>query len=269
MKTPTQVNEVAIVLPAYNEEQDLPKLLENIRAKVSGMPFDYNVIVVDDGSKDRTADIAREFAKTMPLKLVQHVVNKGLGEGVQTGLREGWLVGDVVIVMDADNSHDPVYIEEMVKKIRDGDADVVIASRFQPGSVVQGVPLFRKFLSWGCFVMMKTLLPYRNVRDYSTGFRAYRSVTLGRLIQNAGPRFLQESSFACMLELMLSLRWVGARAAEVPYTLRYDLKVGVSKMRIWRTIRRYFNVIGRYWAKEVLPEAKEPSLKELRTQLRA
>lgn len=269
MKTPTQVNEVAIVLPAYNEEQDLPKLLGNIREKLARMPFAYNVIVVDDGSKDRTADIAREFAKTMPLKLVQHVVNKGLGEGVQTGLREGWLVGDVVVVMDADNSHDPVYIEEMVKKIRDGDADVVIASRFQPGSVVQGVPFFRQVLSWGCFLMMKTLLPYRNVRDYSTGFRAYRSLTLGRLIKNAGPQFLQESSFACMLELMLSLRWVGARAAEIPYTLRYDLKVGVSKMRIWRTIKRYFNVIGRYWAKDVLPQTQEPSLNELRTQLRA
>lgn len=269
MKTPTQVNEVAIVLPAYNEEQDLPKLLENIREKLARMPFAYNVIVVDDGSKDRTAEIAREFAKTMPLKLVQHVVNKGLGEGVQTGLREGWLVGDVVVVMDADNSHDPVYIEEMVKKIRDGDADVVIASRFQPGSVVQGVPFFRQVLSWGCFLMMKTLLPYRNVRDYSTGFRAYRSLTLGRLIKNAGPQFLQESSFACMLELMLSLRWVGARAAEIPYTLRYDLKVGVSKMRIWRTIKRYFNVIGRYWAKDVLPQTQEPSLNELRTQLRA
>jgi len=269
MKTPTQVNEVAIVLPAYNEEQDLPKLLENIREKMAAMPFSYKVIVVDDGSKDRTADIARDFAKTMPLKLVQHVVNKGLGEGVQTGLREGWLVGDVVVVMDADNSHDPVYIEDMVKKIRDGDADVVIASRFQPGSVVQGVPFFRQVLSWGCFLMMKTLLPYSNVRDYSTGFRAYRSLTLGRLIKNAGPQFLKESSFACMLELMLSLRWIGARAAEVPYTLRYDLKVGVSKMRIWRTIRRYFNVIGRYWAKDVLPQREEASLQELRAQLRA
>ena len=269
MKTPTKVNEVAIVLPAYNEEQDLPKLLENIREKMVGMPFQYNVIVVDDGSKDRTADIAREAAKIMPLKLIQHEVNKGLGEGIQTGLREAWHHGEVVVVMDSDNSHDPVYIEEMVKKIRDGDADVVIASRFQPGSVVQGVPFFRQVLSWGCFLMMKTLLPYRNVRDYSTGFRAYRSVTLGRLIKNAGPKFLKESSFACMLELMLSLRWVGARAAEVPYTLRYDLKVGVSKMRIWRTIRRYFNVIGHYWAKDVLPQTQEPSLKELRSQLRA
>ncbi len=69
-----------------------------------------------------------------------------------------------------------------------------------------------------------------------------------------------------MLELLLRLRWVGARAAEIPYTLRYDLKEGVSKMRIMRTIRRYFTVIGKYWAKDVLPQAEEPSLSELRAQ---
>lgn len=267
MKTPTQVNEIAIVLPAYNEEKDLPVLLENIRSKMADMPFKYTVVVVDDGSKDRTAEIAREAAKVMPLKLVQHEVNKGLGEGIQTGLREGWLIGDVVVVMDSDNTHNPVYIQDMVKIIREGDADVVIASRFQPGSVVQGVPFIRVILSWGCFLMMKVLLPYRNVRDYSTGFRAYRSLTLGRLIKNAGPRFLEESSFACMLELLLRLRWLGARATEIPYTLRYDLKIGVSKMRILRTMRRYFNVVGRYWAKDVLPQAEEPSLHELRDQL--
>jgi hypothetical protein len=60
MKTPTQVNEIAIVLPAYNEEKDLPVLLENIRSKMADMPFKYTVVVVDDGSKDRTAEIARE-----------------------------------------------------------------------------------------------------------------------------------------------------------------------------------------------------------------
>jgi dolichol-phosphate mannosyltransferase len=267
MKTPTQVNEVAIILPAYNEEQDLPKLLENIRTTMVGMPFGYHVVVVDDGSKDRTADIAREYAASMPVKLVQHVVNKGLGEGLQTGLREGWLIGEVVVVMDADNSHDPVYIQDMVKIIREGDADVVIASRFQRGSIVQGVPFYRQVLSWGCFLMMKTLMPYRNVRDYSTGFRAYRSLTIGRLIQESGEGpLIKESSFACMLELLLRLRWFGARASEIPYTLRYDLKVGVSKLRVWRTIHRYFSVIGGYWTKENPPQSADPSLQELRSQ---
>ena len=269
MKTPTTVNEIAVVLPAFNEEKDLPVLLDNLHTKLQKLPYQYTIVVVDDGSKDRTAEIAREAAKTMPVKLVQHGVNKGLGEAIQTGLREGWLVGDVVITMDADNSHDPMYVQDMVKIIEAGDADIVIASRFQKGSVVQGVPYFRQFLSIGCFAMMKTLLPYKNVRDYSTGFRAYRSVALGKLIQNSGEKLIQESSFACMLELLLRFRWLGARAVEIPYTLRYDLKVGVSKMNITRTIKRYFKVISRYWALDQLPQKQEESLSDLRQQYRA
>jgi hypothetical protein len=126
---------------------------------------------------------------------------------------------------------------------------------FRKGSVVQGVPFLRQMMSWGCFLSMKLLLPYRNVRDYSTGFRAYSSAMLGRLISNSGEKIIQESSFACMLELLLRLRWLGARVEEIPYTLRYDLKEGVSKMRVWRTIKRYFGVVSRYWALDQLPQA--------------
>jgi cellulose synthase/poly-beta-1,6-N-acetylglucosamine synthase-like glycosyltransferase len=79
---PNAINQIAIVLPAYNEEKDLPALLDNIREQVSSMPFGYTVVVVDDGSKDRTAAICEDKAREMPLKLVRHQVNKGLGEGL-------------------------------------------------------------------------------------------------------------------------------------------------------------------------------------------
>lgn len=262
------INHIAIVLPAYNEEKDLPALLDNIREQVSAMPFGYTV-VVDDGSKDRTAAICEGKAREMPVKLVRHQVNKGLGEALQTGLREGWLIGDAVIVMDADNTHNPAHIREMVAILASGRSDVVIASRFRKGSVVQGVPFLRQMMSWGCFLSMKLLLPYRNVRDYSTGFRAYSSAMLGRLISNSGEKIIQESSFACMLELLLRLRWLGARVEEIPYTLRYDLKEGVSKMRVWRTIKRYFGVVSRYWALDQLPQQQEKPLAALREQYRA
>ncbi|MFO1437035.1 MAG: glycosyltransferase family 2 protein [Verrucomicrobiaceae bacterium] len=266
---PHAIKHIAIVLPAYNEEKDLPALLDNIRKHVSSMPFGYTVIVVDDGSKDRTAAICEEKAREMPVKLVRHQVNKGLGEALQTGLRAGWLVGDAVVVMDADNTHNPAHIREMVAILASGRSDVVIASRFRKGSVVQGVPFLRQMMSWGCFLSMKLLLPYRNVRDYSTGFRAYSSAMLGRLISNSGEKIIQESSFACMLELLLRLRWLGARVEEIPYTLRYDLKEGVSKMRVWRTIKRYFGVVSRYWALDQLPQRQEEPLAALREQYRA
>ena len=243
---------VAIVLPAFNEERDLPALLENIRVKLADSGLNWKVIVVDDGSADRTAEIATEAAQIMPLRLIRHGVNRGLGEAIKTGLTEAVTCADVIITMDADNSHDPIYIPQMVRALG-GGADLVIASRFQKGSVVAGVPWYRQILSYGCFLLMKTLVPFRNVRDYSTGFRAYRAATLGRLIHRTGGRLVEESGFVCMLELLLKLRAIGARAIEIPYTLRYDLKQGVSKMRVFRTVRRYLSVVQRFRRADPLP----------------
>ncbi len=254
MSTPVQINDLAIVLPAFNEEKDLPNLLARIRETLSGQSFRYQVIVVDDGSKDRTAEIAEAAAKEMPLRLVKHGVNKGLGMAIQTGLTEGMNCGDAVLVMDSDNTHDPLYAIEMVAELEKGDSQFVIASRYQPGSVIMGLSAFRKGLSLGCFLLMKTIVPFQGVRDYSTGFRCYHSSILRRMAVVYGPeKLVEESGFVCMLEVLLKLRAIGVRACEIPYVLRYDLKTGVSKLRIWRTLKRYLAVVNRY--RDRKPEA--------------
>jgi dolichol-phosphate mannosyltransferase len=249
------IQDIAIVLPAYNEEQDLPALLARIEETLSHQSFRYQVIVVDDGSKDRTAEIAREAATRMPLRLVQHEVNRGLGMAMQTGLREASKSADAIITMDSDNSHDPANVPAMIRLLEAGSAQVVIASRFQKGSVVRGVPLYRQALSIGCFLLMKTVVPFANVRDYSAGFRAYHSSIIQRMILAYGKdKLVEESGFVCMLEILLKLRAIGATAAEIPYTLRYDLKAGASKLRIFRTLKRYLAVVNRYRSK--LPTAE-------------
>lgn len=248
------IQDIAIVLPAYNEEKDLPALLARIEETLSDQAFRYQVIVVDDGSKDRTAEIAREAATRMPLRLVQHEVNRGLGMAMQTGLREASASADAIITMDSDNTHDPITIPSMIRVLEQGAADVVIASRYQKGSVVRGVPFYRQVLSIGCFLLMKSVVPFANVRDYSAGFRAYHSSIIQRMIQAYGKdKLVEESGFVCMLEILLKLRAIGAKAAEVPYILRYDLKAGASKLKIFRTIRRYLAVVNRYRSK--LPTA--------------
>jgi dolichol-phosphate mannosyltransferase len=243
----SQIHRIAVVLPAYNEEKDLPFLLDNLQAALQPLPYDYKIVVVDDGSKDRTAEIAAEYARRMPVRLVRHAQNQGLGRAIQTGLREASHIADVVITMDADNSHDPKYIREMVGILEKRAVDLVIASRFQKGSVVKGVPLYRQMLSWGCFAAMRLAAPYANVRDYSTGFRAYRATALQRLINRYGDRLVEVSGFACMLEVLLKLRSIGTPAIEIPYTLRYDQKLGASKLRIIRTLKQYYSVISKFW----------------------
>lgn len=242
-----RIDNVAIVLPAFNEEKDLPALLVRIKENLDGKAFQYHVIVVDDGSSDRTAEIAMEAARTMPLHLIQHEVNSGLGAAIQTGLRAAMETADAVIVMDSDNTHDPFYVNAMVAELENGVAHVVIASRFRKGSVVIGVPLYRQVLSLGCFFLMKLMVPFAYVRDYSTGFRAYRSSILQRMALVHGPdRLVEERGFVCMLEVLLKLRAIGACAAEIPYTLRYDLKAGASKLKIWRTLKRYLAIVRKY-----------------------
>ena len=83
------------------------------------------------------------------------------------------------------------------------------------------------------------------MRDYTCGFRAYRAETLRNLITIFGDNFIRENGFSCMFELLLNLRTLHARASEVPLVLRYDLKEGVSKMRIFRTMWRYVITLTR------------------------
>jgi dolichol-phosphate mannosyltransferase len=247
--------DVAFVLPAYNEERDLPALLKRISVTMAEQPFRYHVVIVDDGSADRTAEIALEFAKTMPIKLVRHEVNRGLGMAIQSGLSEAVKGADFIVSMDSDNSHDPMYVRNMVDFLNERqDVGLVIASRYRKGSEVMGLATYRKLLSYACFATMKLVVPFDGVRDYSTGFRCYRASTLQRLMMHYGSQLVQESGFVCQLELLLKLRSVKATAAEIPYTLRYDLKEGVSKLRIWRTVKRYLAVVAKYYRR--LPEER-------------
>ena len=231
------------MLPAYNEEKDLPVLLNRIQRALDGWA-NYRVLVVDDGSHDRTAQIVREAAARMPVDLIEHPQNMGLGAAMRTGLKAAAQSSDIVVTLDADNSQDPELIRSMVERL-EGGGDVVIASRFQPGALEIGVPPFRVFLSHFSSAGIRTLVRYPGVRDYTCGFRAYRAQTLRSLINLFGDNFIRENGFSCMFEILLNMRALNAKVSEVPLVLRYDLKEGASKMRILRTMWRYVVTLTR------------------------
>jgi dolichol-phosphate mannosyltransferase len=232
-----------VLLPAYNEAQDLPPLLERIARALDGR-LEYRILVVDDGSTDDTAPIASSMAETLPIELIRHDRNAGLGAAIRTGLRAASRATGAVVTMDADNTQDPALIPSMVERLGES-ADVVIASRFQPGGAEIGVPALRRALSHTASRVLHWVAPFPGVTDYSCGYRAYRTEVVRRLIEVFGDGFVCENGFACMLEILLNLRAIGARASEVPLRLRYDLKAGVSKIRITRTIWRYAVTIAR------------------------
>jgi dolichol-phosphate mannosyltransferase len=228
-----------IALPAYNEELSLPPLLERIANAMDGASLSYKVIVVNDGSRDRTAQIVSQYSQHMPILLENHAVNMGLGATMRDGVLKAMQLADahdIVVTMDADNSHNPELIDRMGRLIREGN-DVVIASRYQPGSRVLGVPGYRRLLSVAARHVFSVAFPIRGVRDYTCGFRAYRAGALQLALAHYGNSFFDQPGFQCIVDLLLKLRRFPFTFTEVPMVLRYDLKEGGSKMNVVRTIR--------------------------------
>jgi dolichol-phosphate mannosyltransferase len=236
---------IHILLAAFNEEAALGAVLENIaRALADG---EFRIWVVDDGSSDRTAAVARDGAAHLPLVLLSHARNQGLGAALRTGLSEiAPRLGDddVLVTLDADNTQPPALIPRLVQPIEDGRADVVIASRYRSGAEVVGVPFFRVCTSVGARFLFQALFRVPGVRDYTCGFRAYRGSLIRRALERWGA-LVTENGFAAAAEWLLKVSALRPRFAEIPLVLRYDRKPTPSKMPVFRTIHRTVGLLIR------------------------
>jgi dolichol-phosphate mannosyltransferase len=141
---------------------------------------------------------------------------------------------DIVVTMDADETHTPGLILSMVRMIREGH-DVVVASRYQRGSRVYGLGAHRILISWAASLLLRLLFPIRGIRDYTCGYRAYRGAAFKYAINEYGNDFVDQDGFHCMVDILLKLRSLPLVFGEVPLILRYDRKKGASKMRLLRT----------------------------------
>lgn len=227
-----------VVLPAYNEADGLPMLLERIRRVFSDNGKPYHVIVVDDASTDDTADVAVDYSSSMPVSLVQHIKNQNLPGALRSGLTAAVGLaqeGDVIVTMDGDDTHPPAFINPLLQKIEEG-YDVVTASRYQVGSRVVGVPKFRVLMTYGAKLLFQAIMPIPGVRDYTCGYRAYRFSVLKETMDHYGDEFVSEKGFSCMADVLLKMRKFKYVFGEVPFLLRYDQKQGLSKMNVGRTV---------------------------------
>ena len=240
-----------IALPAYNEEEALPRLLARIAA-VSKTHFnnELRVIIADDGSKDNTAGAARDAADACDLccEIITHEVNQGLGGAIKTALTTALMRSaspdDIIITMDSDDTHIPGLIPRMALMIEEGN-DLVIASRYQNGSRMLGIPWYRQVLSNGLSMLFRVVYPIAGARDYSCGYRAYRASSLQAAFDQFGDKLFVERGFACMVDLLIKLHLAGATVNEAPMVLRYDRKPGVTKMPVKKTIVQTFRLLAR------------------------
>lgn len=240
-------SQIIVVLPAYNEEGNIASLLARIHCALREAGLCYQVVVVNDGSSDRTEEILQLCASRYPLSLHRHERNMGYGATIRDGLTvaaESADPSDIIVTMDADESHNPGLVARMVQQIREG-YDVVIASRFRPGARVYGLSLPRRLLSIGASVVFRILFPTRGIRDFTCGYRAFRASVLKRAFATHGATFVDQEGFQSIVDIVLKLRRMNVIFGEVPMVLRYDLKAGVSKMRVLQTVRLTVNLIAR------------------------
>lgn len=212
---------VAVVLPTYNEAENIDRLLRELRSIVP----EARLLVVDDASPDGTGRLAEACAaKLGSIDVVHRAVKDGLGNAYRFAFErvigEGF---DVVVTMDSDFSHDPQVIPRMLDAIESG-SDVVVGSRYVPGGGTRDWPLHRRLLSrWGN-VYTGWILGV-GVRDCTSGFRAYRASALAAI----HPETTRADGYAFLTELMVRSVRQGARVVEVPIVF-VDRRYGTSKM---------------------------------------
>ncbi|MBF0612081.1 MAG: glycosyltransferase family 2 protein [Magnetococcales bacterium] len=225
---------ILVLLPAYNEEESLPKLMPKLQQTLAAMNEEFKILVCNDGSRDRTQSMLEEYAKEMPVEIIRHKINRGLGESTRDLFElasEMARDGDVIVRLDCDDTHEPEFIPRIVERVRSG-CDVVIASRFAPGGGQLGVNGYRAFISRSANLFMKVFFPIPGLREYSCGFRGYRAEKIKEAVAFYGNNFIQLKGlgFTCTLEKLVKLRLINARFGEVPFLLRYDQKLSTSKM---------------------------------------
>jgi dolichol-phosphate mannosyltransferase len=213
---------VWLILPTYNEAENLPGMVAAIRAALP----DATVLVVDDGSPDGTGRLADELAAADPRIRVRHrSAKEGLGRAYLDGFGVALGSGaEVVIQMDADWSHDPAALPALVGPIEAGRADLVIGSRYVRGGRVEDWGLGRRVISRGGSIFARVVLGLGQ-RDLTGGFKAWRAATL-RLIPFDG---VHAGGYVFQIEMTQRASRAGARVIEVPIIFR-DRRVGQSKM---------------------------------------
>jgi polyprenyl-phospho-N-acetylgalactosaminyl synthase len=217
-ETEHQNAEVWIIVPAYNEG---PRLGTTLQDLCSLWP---NVVVIDDGSSDDTARVAARS----PVWLMRHVVNRGQGAALQTGIDFALARGArILVTFDSDGQHDPVEIARLVAPVRDGTADVALGSRFLGGAV--GIPLTRRVvLRLG--IWFTRVFSRIRVSDTHNGLRAFSREAAQRL-------HLTQDRMAHASEILDRVHQQRMKFVEVPVTVRYFQETLAKGQSSWNAVR--------------------------------
>lgn len=212
----------SLLIPTYMENENLPLLVKSLEENFSGLNLE--VIFIDDNSPDGTTKSLRELTGMHNnLKLLVRPYKMGLGSAYKDGFKAA--VGEIIVEMDADLSHNPKELHGLLKALNHLDADVVVGSRYVYGSSILGWKWYRRFISRTASLLASLILNV-SVRDATSGFRAYRKKAFEKIISQS-----RLDGFEFQVETLYIARKLQLRIIEVPITFTQRIR-GKSKMKL-------------------------------------
>jgi dolichol-phosphate mannosyltransferase len=242
------MNRFFILIPVLNEAANIPRLMGGLKALSAELQdkFDVQVLLLDDGSRDQTSDVAKKLAHEagIQLSVLRHDTNQGPGKAFATGfcsLAETMQESDLVLTMEGDNTSRVELVQQMLIRMAEG-YDVVFASPYAYGGKIVNTSTYRVFLSNMANLFIKELLGIHGLLTVSSFFRLYRTPALKKLQAAYGLGIVERRGFECMVEMTMKMMNLHITISEVPMILDTHARVGKSRMKIMKTIRGYLSL---------------------------
>ncbi|HKL16094.1 MAG TPA: polyprenol monophosphomannose synthase [Balneolaceae bacterium] len=234
------MNESLVIIPTYNESHNIGKLIE----KTLSLEKKIDILIVDDGSPDGTADIVKSFIKKHPgrIHIIERESKSGLGTAYVTGFKFALSKGyQNICEMDADFSHNPEDLPRLIEPVEAGETDLAIGSRYSDGISIVNWPLSRLILSFAANVYARTItgLP---VKDTTAGFKCIHR----KVLESIDLDRISSNGYAFQIEIHFRAWVAGFRLNEVSIIFK-EREEGVSKMS--KSIVR--EAIWRVWALKI------------------
>ena len=230
---------ISIIIPTYNEKDNVLPLIEKLHSVLSG--YNYEVVFVDDNSRDGTIELVKSLSSKYPVKIIVRKDVKGLATAVVEGFKHA--AGQLFVVMDADLQHPPELIPNLLQTLDNG-ADIAIASRYVTGGGMQNWSATRKIISKGAIILSHILLPAsRAVKDITSGFFAVkREVVEGAQLKPTGWKILLEILYMGKYQKVVEVPFIFALRTKGTSKLNSRQQIEYLK-HIWSLMRRK----GEHW----------------------
>lgn len=226
---------LSIILPTYNEKENLPIIIWLIYKHLRDIEFE--IIIIEDGSPDGTLQVAQRLQDIYSREQIV-ILNRGKKLGLGTAYKAGLelATGDYIVLMDADLSHHPKFIPEFLKKAKAGNYDIVTGTRYDGVGGVYGWDFKRKVISCGANILTQMALG-PSVTDLTGSFRLYKKQVLRKLI-----RLSRSKGYAFQMEIIVLAEQLGYKIGEVPISF-VDRVYGQSKMGMEEIVRFLYGIV--------------------------